>query len=254
MREKVQRIKEKGRAVRLAAVCFFVFPFAFFLLPACQQKMAHQPYFRPLEETSFFADGRSARPLERGVVSRNQLPDDHPLMTGLTAQGRRARAERAEPDTEPAQAGAPSDVGNYVTAFPFRMTEDDVRRGMERYTIFCTPCHGTLGDGRGKIVERGYLQPPSYHTDEARGFRTFRVMGADGRPLLLRDAPAGYYFEVITRGYNGMPDHAAQVPPADRWRIVAYIRALQLSQAADLNALPEPQKKEASKALEGKQP
>jgi hypothetical protein len=216
---------------------------------ACQQKMAHQPYYRPLDESAFFEDGRSARPLERGTVSRAQLPDDHPLMTGLSAKGR-AAPKKSDLSPEAPLAGAPSDVANYVNEFPFTLTEDDLKRGLERYTIFCTPCHSPLGDGKGKIVERGYLKPTNYHTDIARGFERFRVNGADGTPLLLRDAPVGYYFEVVSRGFGGMPDYSTQIPPADRWRIIAYIKALQLSQAADPGVVPAGQ----PKATEGKHP
>jgi hypothetical protein len=228
---------------------------------ACQQKMAHQPYYRPLEESAFFPDKRSARPLESGTVSRTQLPDDDPLVTGLSAKGRTIRGLKTDTIPEPAQAGAPSDPANYVDAFPFKLDEQDIRRGMERYTIFCTPCHSPKGDGLGKIVERGYLRPPSYYplyengkllegTGVSRGFGRFRVMGADGQPLLLRDVPIGYIYEVISRGYGGMPDHAAQIPPEDRWRIAAYIRVLQMSQAAKVSDLPAEQK-QALKQLGG---
>jgi hypothetical protein len=223
------------------------------LLSACQQKMAHQPYYRTQEPSEFYADGRSARPLEQGTISYLQLPDDNPLMTGLTPEGRKAKTKKVGDSPEPALPGAADGVKNFVDEFPFKLDEDDIRRGMERYTIFCTPCHGARGDGKGKIVERGYLQPPSYHTDPARSFERFRITGAEGKPLLLRDAPVGYYFEVMSRGFGGMPDHSAQIPPADRWRIAAYIRVLQLSQAANIKDLPADQQRAAREALGSKQ-
>lgn len=232
-------------------------PLAILLLPACQQKMAQNPYFRPQEESTFFPDGRSARPLEAGTVARNKLPNDNPLASGLNpAYVKEINNRPAVKVDDPSLPlmGASNKVTNFVDAFPFQLDEDDLKRGQERYTIFCTPCHGPLGNGKGKIVERGFLKPPSYHTDPARSFERFRVNGADGKPLQLKDAPVGYYFEVITKGFGGMADYSAQIPPADRWRIVAYIRALQLSQAANIKDLPEEQQKAAREALGGKQP
>ncbi len=101
--------------------------------------------------------------------------------------------------------------GDYM---PFPVTEDVVARGRERFNIYCAPCHSRVGDGNGMIVKRGYKQPPTYHQDR------------------LRKAPLGYFFDVMTNGFGAMPDYAAQIPPRDRWCIVAYIRALQLSQNA----------------------
>jgi mono/diheme cytochrome c family protein len=105
--------------------------------------------------------------------------------------------------------------------FPFPVTSKVMQRGQQRYMIYCAACHDALGTGRGKIVERGYTPPPSYHIDR------------------LRKAPVGHFYEVITHGYGSMPDYAEQIPPDDRWAIVAYIRALQLSQHARLADLPE---------------
>jgi len=99
--------------------------------------------------------------------------------------------------------------GDYM---PFPVTEDVLSRGRERFNIYCAPCHSRVGDGNGMIVKRGYKQPPTYHQDR------------------LRKAPLGYFFDVMTNGFGAMPDYAAQIPPRDRWCIVAYIRALQLSQ------------------------
>jgi len=109
---------------------------------------------------------------------------------------------------------APADV------FPFPVTADVLQRGQERYNIYCSPCHGAVGYGDGMIVRRGYRRAASYHIDR------------------LRTAPPGYFFDVITRGFGVMPDYAAQVPVRDRWAIVAYIRALQLSQRATLADVP----------------
>jgi len=98
--------------------------------------------------------------------------------------------------------------------FPFPVTMDVVQRGQERYNVYCAPCHSRVGNGQGMIVQRGYRPAGDFHTDR------------------LRNAPLGHFFAVMTNGYGAMPDYAAQVTPADRWAIVAYIRALQLSQNA----------------------
>jgi mono/diheme cytochrome c family protein len=101
--------------------------------------------------------------------------------------------------------------GDYM---PFPVTEEVLSRGRERFNIYCAPCHSRLGNGKGMVVQRGFKQPPSYHDER------------------LRKAPLGYFFDVMTNGFGAMPDYATQIPPRDRWCIVAYIRALQLSQNA----------------------
>jgi Cytochrome C oxidase, cbb3-type, subunit III len=107
--------------------------------------------------------------------------------------------------------------GKDVDYIPIQITRADLARGQERFNIFCSPCHSRLGDGRGMIVNRGLRQPPSYHD-----------------PRLV-NAPIGHFFDVMTNGYGAMYSYASRVPVDDRWRIAAYIRALQLSQ----NAPPE---------------
>ncbi|MCE9613490.1 MAG: cytochrome c [Lentisphaerae bacterium] len=111
--------------------------------------------------------------------------------------------------------------GQFVTNLPVAVDMALLQRGQERFGIYCTPCHGRAGTGEGMVVQRGYFPPRSYHDAQLRG------------------QPVGYYFDVITRGFGNMPDYAAQVPVEDRWAIVAYIRTLQLSQYADIAALPE---------------
>ena len=119
-------------------------------------------------------------------------------------------------------------AAEYVEVCPIAIDMKAMERGRERFNIYCAICHDELGTGHGKVVERGYLQPPNYHTDYSRGLER------RGIKLLLRDVPIGYYFEVISLGYGGMPDYASQIPPDDRWKIIAYVRALQLSQWAAL--------------------
>jgi len=116
-------------------------------------------------------------------------------------------------------------VGNQPgDAIPFPVTQEVLARGQERFNIYCSPCHSRLGDGNGMIVQRGFRPPPSFHTDR------------------LRKAPLGYFYGVITNGFGAMPEYASQVPPRDRWDIVAYIRALQLSQNASPADVPAGQK------------
>jgi len=115
-----------------------------------------------------------------------------------------------------------SNAGDYM---PFPVTKPVLERGRERYDIFCAPCHSRLGDGEGFVPSRGFSRrPPSYHIPR------------------LEKAPLGYFFDVMTNGFGVMPDYASQIPPDDRWRIVAYIRALQLSQNATVNDVPRGQK------------
>jgi hypothetical protein len=173
----------------LASVC---------VLAGCRQDMHNQPKFVPQRGTTFFADGRSARPQVENTVARGQLHEDNYFYTGLN--------NGAEGDT-----------------MPFPVTMDVLERGQERYNIYCTPCHSRVGNGAGMIVERGYAKAGNFHT--AR----------------LQSAPLGHFFNVITNGYGAMPDYAAQVTPADRWAIVAYIKALQLSQNATRADVPSNQ-------------
>ncbi len=221
---------------------------ALLTLTACEQRMAHPPSYRPLTETDFYPDRRSSRPIEDGTVHRAQILDDDPLGTGLTADGKKVQSVSIPGtvgNTMTVGAGIPNKTENFVAAFPFKVDRKDLERGQERYQIYCVPCHGPLGDGRGKIWERGYLAPPSFHLTadpellakdarhgRSRGFNFYGVKGADGQPLALRDVPVGYIYEIITKGYGGMPDYAAQIAPADRWRVAAYVKALMVSQNA----------------------
>jgi Cytochrome C oxidase, cbb3-type, subunit III len=146
--------------------------------------MAEQPKYLPLTPSTFFADGRSARPLVAGTVPHGSIADDYLA------------------------------VPKGSNDFPFTLTREVLERGQQRYNIYCTPCHGLTGDGNGMVVQRGFRHPPSYHIDR------------------LRAAPVGHFYDVITNGFGAMQDYSAQIPPHDRWAIIAYIRALQLSQHA----------------------
>jgi mono/diheme cytochrome c family protein len=117
-------------------------------------------------------------------------------------------------------ARATGRIGKEYARNPLPRTVATFRRGRERYDIYCAPCHDRVGNGNGMIVRRGYKQPPSLHVDR------------------LRDAPVGHFYDVITNGLGAMPDYSAQISVADRWKIVAYVRALQLSQRAAPGDVP----------------
>jgi hypothetical protein len=171
------------------------------VLPGCRSEMYDQPRYKPYHSSPFFDDGTSARPLIAGTVPR--------------------RDPRERGNSGPEHFDTGKTAGKLAEALPFAVDRAVLARGQDRFRIFCTPCHGELGDGQGMIVRRGFNPPPSYHTDE------------------LRKAPVGHFFDVMTRGYGTMYSFASRIPPRDRWAIAAYIRALQLSQharAADLSA------------------
>lgn len=151
-------------------------------LAACDDDMGSQEKIQTYEASTLFADGVGMRKPVPGTLAVEDAASDAPM--------------------------------------PTRITEELLARGGERYGIFCTPCHGALGDGLGMIVQRGFPQPPSFHVPR------------------LRDAPARHYYDVITRGYGAMYAYAARVPPADRWAIVAHVRALQASRNVAAAALP----------------
>jgi mono/diheme cytochrome c family protein len=210
--------------------------------------MAEQPSYRPYRPSTFFDDGRSARPLVPGTVPQPREPEEPRLLTGrvptslLAAEAASAVGVGQRDDRAIGALLALRPQAEYVTALPFKITKEDLERGQDRYTIFCAVCHDPVGNGRGKIVERGFTMPPSYHSSFARG------LARRGANVRLRDAPVGYFFEVITNGYGAMPDYATQIPPTDRWRIIAYIRALQWSQHASLAELPPDERAAALQA------
>jgi mono/diheme cytochrome c family protein len=188
--------------------------------------MHDQPKYRPLRPVDSFGaikDERSARPLVEGTVARDQLRDDVEFYTGRVpgaGSNSTAQSQASQPGT---QQVAPSDAQTYqgfVTEFPIAITDADLDRGQQRFNIYCSVCHGMTGEGDGMIVRRGFRRPPSY-TEER-----------------LTQVPPGYFFDVITNGFGTMPDYASQISTEDRWKIVAYIRALQLSGRATVADVP----------------
>jgi len=165
------------------------------LVAGCRQDMHDTPRYEAFEASKSFADNRSSRTPPAGTVARGWLRDDEALYTGKIA-------------------------GQAVDQFPFPIGHDELARGQQRFNIYCTPCHGRLGDGNGMVVQRGLRQAASYHQER------------------LRQEKVGYFFDVITNGFGAMQGYAEQIPVRDRWLIVAYVRTLQLSQHASVNDVP----------------
>lgn len=158
---------------------------AMLILAGCEQDMYDQSKYEPYEASSIFPHRQSALEPVAGTVARG------------------------------------SSLAPGAESLPLPVTQTLLARGQERFDIYCSPCHGRLGDGSGMIVQRGFPQPPSYHTER------------------LRNAPDSHFFDVISNGFGVMYSYAARVPEQDRWAIVAYIRALQLSQHATARDLAE---------------
>lgn len=161
--------------------------------------MDDQPRYNSQAPSTFFPDGATMRTPVPGTVPRGWLREDQIYFTGKI-------------DTTP------------VEKSPVPTTMQLLKRGQERFNIYCSPCHSRIGDGRGIVVERGMLPPPSFHDER------------------LRTAPDGHFFDVMTNGIRNMPPYRFQVSVEDRWAIVAYIRAIQRSQNARLEDVPADQR------------
>ncbi|HEX8712602.1 MAG TPA: cytochrome c [Terracidiphilus sp.] len=173
---------------------------AILLVTGCRQDMHNEPKMIPQRGSSMFADHRGARPQVLDTVARGEFHEDTYFYTGVV---KGPNGYNQEPDLMP---------------FPVTMTV--LKRGQERYNVYCTPCHSRVGNGLGEIVMRGYKPAANFH-DQVR-----------------MSQPVSHYFYVMTHGYGAMPDYSAQLTPADRWSIAAYIRALQLSQEATMKDVP----------------
>ena len=200
--------QQSKKGVR-AVFCLLLTTFCLFAV-GCRYDMQDQPRYKAYRESDFFKDKRASRDLPEGTVARGKLRDDKAFYTG--------KLENPNPNAQ-VQTVTDSGGNSLVASFPndlvkspVPLTEELVNRGQERYNIYCIVCHGPVGSGDGMIVRRGFSKPPTYHDDR------------------LRNAPDGHFFDVITNGWGKMNSYAAQIPAADRWAIVAYIRALQVSQ------------------------
>jgi mono/diheme cytochrome c family protein len=167
------------------------------------QDMYNQPRYKPLQAAPNLPGGSASQPLPPDSVIHSQ--------GNLAGTSSGAVGEAAAQEDQ--RAGI-------AKAMPYPVTADLMRRGRDRYTTYCQPCHSPVGDGDGLVARRGFPHPPSYHIDR------------------LRQAPDRHFFDVITNGYGIMYPYADRVSPQERWAIIAYIRALQLSQHASVAELP----------------
>lgn len=186
MRDRTNSRIDNRRKTRFALL--FSLAAAAMLLAGCQYtgSLRVQPYNRPLSQSDFFADGRSARNFVAGTVPQTELNSSDPSLTGK------------------------DENGNFVTALPVPLTNDLVRRGQERYEIYCMVCHGTDGHGDGQAIAFNFPKPPDLLGDTVKAL------------------PDGQVFDVITNGKGNMYSYAYRVKAQDRWAVIAYIRAMQL--------------------------
>lgn len=176
------------------------------LQTGCRLEMYDQAKLKPLAGSTFFADSQASRGYIPGTVPRETALKNH--------------FHRADLDSNP----IPYDVATAIpadSAIPYALTRPFMERGQERFNIYCSPCHGRGGDGLGMIVKRGMPQPPTYHSDRLRG------------------ASDAYIYGVITNGFGVMYGYASRIPSEDRWAIIGYLRALQLSQNAPAELMPK---------------
>jgi len=159
--------------------------------------MDDQPRYDAQEASPFFANGREMQQPVEGTVALDELNEDDAFFRGKDASGK------------------------WVTRIPVKVDEKLMARGQERFNIFCAPCHSKAGDGKGIVVQRGFMPPPSFYQENVLKFED------------------GYIYHVITDGVRNMPDYKKQIPVHDRWAIVAYVRALQRTRTASKSDVPE---------------
>ena len=211
---EVKSRKEKGesmnRAIRFA---FLLLTFAFATGCGIRFDMQDQPRYKAYKKSEFFSDKRSSRDRVEGTIARGQLHDNKAFYTGKIDNPNLSAPVATS--TDATGNTLVSSFPNDIDEFPIPVTKELIDRGQDRYNIYCIVCHGPMGNGDGMIVRRGFSKPPTYNDDR------------------LRNAPVGHFYDVITNGWGKMNSYAAVVQPADRWAIVAYIRALQVSQNPD---------------------
>ena len=171
--------------------------------------MQDQPRYKAYKESKFFTDKRASRNTPDGTVARGQLHENKALYTGKVDNPDLNAV--AETSTDASGNTLVSSFPNAIDEFPMPVTKELIERGQNRFDIYCAVCHGPMGDGDGMVVRRGFPQPPTYHDDR------------------LRNAPVGHFFDVATNGWGRMSGYGPVISAPDRWAIVAYIRALQIS-------------------------
>lgn len=159
--------------------------------------MDRQEKYKAQSESEFFTDHSTMRQPVDGTVARGYLREDTEYYEGKNAKG------------------------EFINNVPIEIDMNMLERGQERYNIYCSPCHSRVGDGRGIMINKGYLPPPSFHIDR------------------IKEMPDGQIYDVITNGVRNMPSYHQQISPGDRWAIVGYLRALQRSHNATVNDIPE---------------
>jgi len=212
-----KRVKAKGKLVFRPiglAICLLTLAF----LSACgvRSDMQDQPRYKAYKKSEFFSDKRGSRDMVEGTIPRGQLRENKAFYTGKVDNPN--PAAQAATTMDATGNTLVTSFPNAIDEFPIPVTKELVDRGQERYNIYCIVCHGPLGNGDGMIVRRGFTKPPTYNDDR------------------LRNAPVGHFYDVISNGWGKMNGYAHVIQPADRWAIVAYIRALQVSQNPE-NAL-----------------
>ena len=209
-------VSSKQTAARTAVrrvIVLCLLPTAYCLLfSACRRDMQDQPKTIAYRENSFYKDGIGSRPLVEGTVPRGYLRQDRALYFGKKAAS--SQAAGAAPTAIVASGNPAATFPDDVDMIPIAIDKAALDRGQERYNIYCSVCHGMTGYGDGIVARRGFNKPSpaSYHQER------------------LQNAPVGHFFDVMTNGWGAMPSYAQQVSVEDRWKIAAYIRALQLSQ------------------------
>jgi len=244
----------EGRARRRAFFCLLT-SVSCLLFAGCRMDMQDQPKYKTYRagDQKYGVNGASVRPLVEGTVPRRSTGAEYRdaedyYYTGKADAGQTGGttgvAAAAATSTQTGVsanplAGAGNTAGGVPGAreaaatggpdlFPINVDEETLRRGRDRYQIYCTACHGMTGEGDGMIVRRGFRRPPSFYDDRLQENMT----------------PAAHFFDVITNGWGAMPDYSAQIAPEDRWKVIAYIRALQMSRKVKFDELsPEEQQK-----------
>lgn len=194
-------VSATGQRMRLVLAALLLAAFS-----GCYQEMAEQPRIDPLAVSPLPTRVAGARQPVPGTIARGHTIDQQAMYDGVQATGR-------------------GEDGELVNDLPKSLTEGQdmqalLKRGRQRYEVFCIQCHDLIGSGNGRVPQRGYPFPPTFHSER------------------LRSVPLGYFYDVISNGRGRMPAHRDLVEATDRWRIAAYIRALQLSQYAPVESLP----------------
>ncbi|CAN5430406.1 cytochrome c [soil metagenome] len=207
VKSKKLKVKSMKRPFIFA---FCLLNFALFTGCGVRFDMQDQPRYKAYKKSEFFSDKRASRDMPEGTVARGQLHENKAFYTGKIDN----------PDLNAPVASTTNAAGNTIVTsfpndideFPIPVTKELIDRGQDRFNVYCIVCHGPTGKGDGMIVRRGFSPPPTYHDDR------------------LRNAPVGHFFDVISNGWGKMNSYGYVLQPADRWAVIAYIRALQVGQ------------------------